>query len=92
MGYAQHFSGVMETLENYRVVVFIQHSMTILKPTNLYNLFFSEYFFLHIIHLCGVCHDMLVEVRGQLVGVISLLPLWESQGLNLGHKTWPQGP
>lgn len=91
VGDAQHFSGVMDTLENYRVVVFIQHSMTILKPIKLYNLFFQG-IFLHIIHLCGVCHNMLVEVRGQPVGVISLLPLWESHGLNLDHKTWPQGP
>lgn len=41
VGDTQHFSGVMETLENYRVVVFIQHSMTILKLIKLYNLFFQ---------------------------------------------------
>ena len=85
MGETQHFSGVMETLENYRVVVFTQYSIAILKPTKLYNLSFSDYS-----SMWGV--DMLVEVRGQLVGVISLLPLWESQGLNLGHQTWQQGP
>lgn len=58
--------------------------MTILKPTKLYNLFFQG-FLLHIMHLWGGGHDIHVEVRRQLVGVISLLPLCESQGLNLGH-------
>lgn len=33
-----------------------------------------------------------MEVRGQLGGVISLFPTFESQGLNLGHQTWWQVP
>lgn len=58
---------------------------------------FLKAFFI-CVHVCAhmhmhmhVYHDVLLEVRGHFVGVVSLL-LCGFQGLNLGHQTWWQGP
>lgn len=44
-------------------------------------------------YLCGLaCYSTNMVVKGQLVGVSSVLPLYEAQGLNSPHLTWRQVP
>ena len=38
------------------------------------------------------CHDMRMQVRGQLAGISSLLPPYELWGLNSGCQAWEQVP
>ena len=52
----------------------------------------AAFYLILCVHTCVLwacpCHNIHLEVRGQLAGDSSLCPLYGSRGLNSGHQAW----